>query len=142
MVVIIAPISHLLRYGQFAPVIPHRTLPHSLRRDTRHVRIVIEIDDKGAKSVFGQLSPGDVVITHHLPSARSTPEMHRDSALQPWFVASDTETLFGMKPSAWIHGHTHARCDYVLHETRVLCNQVGYPDEIEKLPPPPLALYF
>jgi Icc-related predicted phosphoesterase len=81
-----------------------------------------------------ELRPGDVVVTHHLPSNRSTPPRHKESPAQPWFVARDAETLFVKQPRAWIHGHTHTRCDYVLSETRVLCNPVGYPNETGKLP--------
>ena len=26
----------------------------------------------------------------------------------------------------WIHGHTHDACDYMIGDTRVLCNPRGY----------------
>lgn len=96
-----------------------------------------EIDDRHQKLIewlSDELRPGDIVVTHHLPSQRSTPPVHRNSATQPWFVAFGAESLFAKQPSAWIHGHTHARCDYLLNETRVICNPVGYPSEIGRLP--------
>ena len=82
----------------------------------------------------GELRPGDVVVTHHLPSEQSTPPRYRNSSTQPWFVAFGAESLFAKEPRAWIHGHSHDHCDYVLNKTRVLCNPVGYPGEITKLP--------
>jgi predicted phosphodiesterase len=29
----------------------------------------------------------------------------------------------------WIHGHTHTPCQYVVGDTRVICNPIGYPRE-------------
>ena len=29
----------------------------------------------------------------------------------------------------WIHGHTHAPCNYTVGETQVICNPRGYPGE-------------
>jgi predicted phosphodiesterase len=81
-----------------------------------------------------EVRPGDVVVTHHLPSERSVPAEYRSSPVQPWFLASGAESLFKKELSVWIHGHTHQRCDYVLNNTRVICNPVGYPNEIGKLP--------
>lgn len=70
-----------------------------------------------------------VVITHHLPSARSVaPEYERDE-LTPSF-ASHLDDLI---PSAqlWIHGHSHESLDYEVavagQVTRVVCNPRGYP---------------
>jgi hypothetical protein len=38
-----------------------------------------------------------------------------------------------LQPKLWIHGHTHDRCDYVLAETRVVANPLGYPNEVRSL---------
>jgi predicted phosphodiesterase len=76
-----------------------------------------------------ELKPGDVVVTHHLPSEKSTPAIFRNSPSQPWFLC-DMESLIGQRsPAAWIHGHTHSRSVYKLGETQVICNPVGYPSE-------------
>jgi hypothetical protein len=80
-----------------------------------------------------ELRPEDIVVTHHLPSERSTPAAYRDSSAQPWFVASGVEAFFDRGPRAWIHGHTHERCKYVLNESPVVCNPVGYPNEAGEL---------
>jgi hypothetical protein len=36
-------------------------------------------------------SLGDIVVTHHLPSERSTPDAYRASATQPWFVLQSAD---------------------------------------------------
>ena len=70
-----------------------------------------------------------VVITHHAPSPRSLPERFRDDPLAPGY-ASHMEHLVQTSGAAmWIHGHCHARRDYALGATRVVCNPRGYPDE-------------
>jgi predicted phosphodiesterase len=70
-----------------------------------------------------------IVVTHHAPSGRSEAPYHADSPLKAAF-ASDLDSL--VKQSGvplWIHGHTHYNVDYVMGSTRVLTNQLGYPDE-------------
>lgn len=120
------------------PRSPDLILSASLVNDSRLIpQIIEEAGDRHQKFrtwLSNELREGDIVVTHHLPSERSTPEAYRASSAQPWFVASGVEPLFSKKPSTWIHGHTHQRCDYVLNETRVICNPVGYPDEAGKLP--------
>ncbi len=65
-----------------------------------------------------------VVITHHLPSARSVDEKFKTSLISACF-ASELDYLFG-KMELWIHGHTHSSLDYKVNGTRVICNPRGY----------------
>lgn len=75
---------------------------------------------------LGDEFPGPtVVITHHLPHARSIHRKYHGSSLNPSF-ASDLSRLMGPPIAAWIHGHTHESCDYVDESTRVVCNPRGY----------------
>lgn len=67
-----------------------------------------------------------VVVTHHLPSARSIAPRYANDPLNPAF-ASDLDDLVQTSGAAlWVHGHTHASADYHLGATRVLCNPRGY----------------
>ena len=72
---------------------------------------------------------GDVVVTHHLPCSLSIADQFKTSALNRFFVCDMSELILDKKPAMWLHGHTHAPCDYVLGETRVLCNPYGYRNE-------------
>jgi predicted phosphodiesterase len=66
-----------------------------------------------------------VVVTHHLPSARSVVERFKHDWLSACF-ASRLDHLFGRPVSLWIHGHTHDSMDYEVMGTRVVCNPRGY----------------
>jgi Icc-related predicted phosphoesterase len=69
-----------------------------------------------------------VVVTHHAPSPKSLvagkPYLDLD-----WYYASDAEHLMhgDNAPVLWIHGHIHRNQDYVVGNTRVVCNPRGYP---------------
>ncbi len=74
--------------------------------------------------------PGDVVITHHLPHPRSIAPQFFGSTLNRFFLAEDAASLVEQSGARlWVHGHTHAACDYVIGDTRVVCNPRGYPGE-------------
>lgn len=67
-----------------------------------------------------------VVITHHAPSRKSIHPRFADSLLNACFV-SDAEHLLGDgRARLWVHGHTHDSFDYVVNDTRVVCNPRGY----------------
>jgi predicted phosphodiesterase len=92
--------------------------------------------DKNAafeKTLATHLEPSDVVITHHLPSLESVPPRFARSATNAYFVCDMTTYIRERRPRLWIHGHTHDRCDYVLGETRVVANPLGYPNEVKSL---------
>lgn len=74
--------------------------------------------------------PGDVVVTHHLPHPRSIAPQYAGSSLNRFFVAGDAARVVERAGARlWIHGHTHTACEYVIGETRVVCNPRGYPHE-------------
>ena len=65
-----------------------------------------------------------VVVTHHLPSARSVAPEYANNLSSAGF-ASNLDSLFGYS-DLWIHGHTHTSFDYIAKGTRVICNPRGY----------------
>jgi len=73
-----------------------------------------------------EVSPGDIVITHHLPTYKSVPPFFANSALNSFFVCDMDKAIAKKKPSYWFHGHTHSSCDYASHNTKILCNPFGY----------------
>ena len=66
-----------------------------------------------------------VVITHHLPHARSVHAKYAGDLLNPAF-ASDLSVLVREPVQLWIHGHTHESMAYEINGTRVVCNPRGY----------------
>jgi predicted phosphodiesterase len=81
-----------------------------------------------------EAGPNDVVITHHMPDAQSTPPRFATSPINRFFVAPDAKQVLVKEPKLWLHGHTHDGCDYMLGKTRVVCNPRGYPGEKYKKP--------
>jgi Icc-related predicted phosphoesterase len=67
-----------------------------------------------------------VVVTHHLPHPQSIARMYRGDALTPAFCSDLSELVEGGGAELWVHGHTHASCDYAAGTTRVVCNPKGY----------------
>lgn len=69
-----------------------------------------------------------VVVGHHAPSRTSTHEMYKDDTVMNGGYSSDMDEFIQERPQIklWTHGHTHHVFDYVIGETRVVCNPRGY----------------
>lgn len=70
-----------------------------------------------------------VVVTHHAPHPLSIHERFRGDLLSAAFCSNLHELIEDTQPALWVHGHTHDHFDYMVGETRVLCNARGYNDE-------------
>jgi hypothetical protein len=69
-----------------------------------------------------------LVVTHHLPSARSLKARRPDHA--PTIVSvTELDRLIGESgPDLWVHGHSHRDCDYRIGRTRIVSRQRGGPE--------------
>ena len=67
-----------------------------------------------------------VVVTHHLPSFQSIHESRSGDELNGAYASELFEDIADTKPDVWIHGHTHDSSDYMIEDTRVICNPRGY----------------
>lgn len=81
---------------------------------------------KAVERLRQDLNPGDIVVTHHLPSFQSVDPAYTHSALNGAYATDLEYIMKEAKPKLWIHGHTHAPTEYVVDETRVICNPRGY----------------
>ena len=70
-----------------------------------------------------------IIVTHHAPSMLSVPEHDRDDILSAAYASHLDDLVAESGAKLWIHGHLHTQNDYMIGETRVLCNSRGYPDE-------------
>jgi len=69
------------------------------------------------------------VISHHLPTFESVPMEYRRMTETNYAYASDLSEFIldnNHKIKYWVHGHTHDNCDYMVGDTRVICNPRGY----------------
>jgi Icc-related predicted phosphoesterase len=69
-----------------------------------------------------------VVVGHHSPSKLSTHEKYANEHLMNGAYSSDLTEFIMDRPQIklWTHGHTHHPFDYVIGETRIVCNPRGY----------------
>jgi predicted phosphodiesterase len=72
-----------------------------------------------------------VVIGHHSPSFQSVHESYRTEYLMNGAYHSDLSEFILDRPQIklWTHGHTHHPFDYMIGETRVVCNPRGYEND-------------
>lgn len=68
-----------------------------------------------------------VVITHMAPTFESVHEMYRGDIANSAYC-SDLSNIILDSPNIkfWVHGHMHTTSDYMVGDTRVLCNPRGY----------------
>lgn len=76
-----------------------------------------------------------VVVTHHAPHPLSVNRRFEGSALNPAFASDLSEVIERWRPALWVHGHMHDSCDYMVGDTRVLCNPAGYGNENPRFNP-------
>lgn len=66
-----------------------------------------------------------IVVTHHAPSFLSEHPQWAGSDIRGAFCSSLENIIEAYRPDVWIHGHVHESCDYVLGQTRIVCNPLG-----------------
>jgi Icc-related predicted phosphoesterase len=87
---------------------------------------VYEENAKAVAYFEEQLCPGDIVVTHHLPSQRCVAHRFVGHPLNPFFVCDLTALIVKRRPRLWLHGHSHSSMRVQIGETTVLCNPFGY----------------
>jgi Icc-related predicted phosphoesterase len=83
-----------------------------------------------------RMEPGDIVVTHHMPSVRSVAPQFRESGMNIFFVCAMDRVIEEHKPALWVCGHTHTAHSYLAGSTdatQVVCNPLGYPREGESM---------
>jgi hypothetical protein len=79
---------------------------------------------------FQVVQPGDVVVTHHMPSYQSVAPRYAGDPSNHFYLTPMEDLILAHQPAVWVHGHTHDNFDYRIGETRVVCNPFGYPHEM------------
>jgi hypothetical protein len=89
-----------------------------------HKGLLTLIDEVTKDISFGKF----VVVGHHSPSKLSTKPRYQDDVLVNGAYSSDLSEFIMDRPQikVWTHGHTHHEFDYMVGETRIVCNPRGY----------------
>ena len=69
-----------------------------------------------------------VVVAHHCPSFKSVHPKYAHDKIMNGAFARDLDDFIAYRPQIrlWTHGQTHEPFDYMIGETRVVCNPRGY----------------
>lgn len=78
--------------------------------------------------VEGRFDTKFVVVGHHAPSHKSIHPQYAGDQIMNGGYSSIMDEFIEDHPQIklWTHGHTHHNFDYVIGETRVVCNPRGY----------------
>ena len=71
-----------------------------------------------------------VVISHHGPTTESRDKRFAEDFLMTSYVSNFSDLILEYQPDFWIHGHVHCKKSYMVGDTLVVANPVGYPSEI------------
>lgn len=101
-------------YTKFRPA-------HSVERHNQTVQYI-------KKMIEGKVNEKFVVVGHHAPCTLSIHKNHKNDHLVNGAYASDLSEIILDRPQIklWTHGHTHYSFDYMLGDTRIVCNPRGY----------------
>jgi predicted phosphohydrolase len=70
-----------------------------------------------------------VVVTHHSPCFQSVPEYFKGDDMNGAYCTELFEEIMDLEdaqPDVWCHGHLHNSSNYMIGNTRVMCNPRGY----------------
>lgn len=91
---------------------------------------VYEESARGLEFLKEALTPGCIVVTHHLPHPDCVDAKYKGNPLNPFFLNTLAVPLVESgQASLWVYGHTHTPMDFRIGPTRLICNPVGYPHE-------------
>lgn len=69
-----------------------------------------------------------IIITHHAPVVNPNSQ-YKDSPIWPAFNSLDmVDVINKYQPDYWIYGHTHECDEQKVGKTRIISNQLGYPN--------------
>lgn len=69
-----------------------------------------------------------VVVSHHAPVINPRTQ-YMGNTLMPAFNSLDMQAIIEKhQPDLWIYGHTHECDDQAIGKTRIVSNQLGYPN--------------
>ena len=102
----------------YVPIRPQDTYERHIR-SKEYIQTVVANADPDQKIV---------VVAHHTPSWQSCAEQFRGDYLMNGAYHNNLDEYIMDHPQIrlWTHGHTHVAFDYMIGETRVVCNPRGY----------------
>ena len=106
---------------------PEKSLYHKLTPDHTH-RVHKDTLEYFKQTLEANADRPFVVITHHGPTHLSINEKFKSDYHMNGGYVSELSSFILDHPNikTWVHGHVHDPVDYMIGDTRVLCNPRGY----------------
>lgn len=98
--------------------------------------ILFELSDSSAREDIST----NIVLTHHAPSYGSIVPKYKNDAVNAAFTSELSEHIYDRNIKYWVHGHMHSHIDYMIGDTRIICNPRGYNDRENPTFDPKLVL--
>jgi predicted phosphodiesterase len=115
-----------IRTGTVSEPYMKKVSTNDIQLENLHARRVLLKELEEAK-VAGQRC---VVVTHHSPHVLSRSAEYQTGLLDyAYFNTGLEDLILDYSPPFWLHGHTHAKADYMIGDTRVVCNPRGYSND-------------
>jgi predicted phosphodiesterase len=77
-----------------------------------------------------------MVATHFVPTALAGDQRFARNTLNPYWINEMQKFIYDNPMiKLWVHGHTHAPCDFKMGECRIVCNPRGYGREHQLFDP-------
>ena len=109
-----------IRYGSVSD-------PYKYKFNPDHMVMEHYNDVKFLEKTFSDIMTDKVVvITHHAPTLLSIDERYTGHYMNSAYVSDLSNFILDNKIDLWIHGHVHNNFDYMVGDTRVICNPRGY----------------
>lgn len=67
-----------------------------------------------------------IIVTHHAPHRESINLKYLGDKLNPAYASDLSSIIDNYSPSIWIHGHIHNFSNFLIKNTRIICNPFGY----------------
>lgn len=116
--------GQMIQIGEETRTKPSRFNPYDAVEDHKKFLDYVKV----CTQVLGDSDQKYVVVGHHTPSHQSTHPRYKEDKLMNGGYHSDLDAFIEVRPmiKLWTHGHTHEAYDYMIGETRVVCNPRGY----------------
>lgn len=88
----------------------------------QHTEFMKFLRDKLSEEFDGKT----VIMTHHSPGDVNRSEYQGGNLDYAYYACLENLMLEQDNIDLWVHGHTHVSQDYMINQTRIVCNPFGY----------------
>lgn len=121
-----------IRFGPDNEYWHHRVTPddiHSLHWESRNFLFrAIDMKENLCENTKNE-NTKLIVMTHHAPSFQSVDPYYANDNLNGCYCSNLDYVVGLINADVWVHGHIHCNHDYMIGNTRVICNPRGYGSE-------------